>query len=234
MNILINYAHLRYYNSRKDNTSTGLKVGGFDRVIEYSVEDIDEDYRVKFANILNQRRGAGYWMWKPYIIHKTLQRMTTEDVLFYCDSGASFINHVKPYIEACKQDEKGIILFRDGHINKKFTKRDCFVYMDADSEKYINATQLTAGFQFVKKTDFSIEFYTEALKYAQNENIITDLPNICGLPNYPEFEDHRHDQSILTNLAVKHNIKTLPDPSQCGNHVREEGFSCIIDLHRRG
>ena len=42
MNILINYAHLRYYNSRKDNTSTGLKVGGFDRVIEYSVEDIDE------------------------------------------------------------------------------------------------------------------------------------------------------------------------------------------------
>ena len=58
MNILINYAHLRYYNSRKDNTSTGLKVGGFDRVIEYSVEDIDEDYRVKFANILNQRRGA--------------------------------------------------------------------------------------------------------------------------------------------------------------------------------
>ena len=95
-------------------------------------------------------------------------------------------------------------------------------------------TSNRAGFQFVKKTDFSIEFYTEALKYAQNENIITDLPNICGLPNYPEFEDHRHDQSILTNLAVKHNIKTLPDPSQCGNHVREEGFSCIIDLHRRG
>jgi hypothetical protein len=233
MNILINYAHLNYYSSREENTSTGLKVGGFDRVIEYGVEDINEDYRVKFANILNQRRGAGYWMWKPYIIHKTLQRMTTEDVLFYCDSGASFVNDVEPYTNTCKQDRKGIILFRGGHINKIYTKRDCFVYMGCDDEKYTNAVQLTASFQIVRKTDFTIAFYKEFMRYAKNENIISDLPNACGLPNYSDFEDHRHDQSILTNLSVKHKIKTLPDPSQCGNHMREEGFPCIIDHHRR-
>lgn len=233
MNILINYAHLAYYASREENSSSGLEVAGFDKVIKYTVEDIDEDYREKHKNILNNRRGAGLWMWKPYIINKTLNQMTEDDVLFYSDSGATFLQSAKPYIDACRADKNGLILFKDGHINKKFTKRDCFVYMGADKEEYTDTLQLTAGFQLVRKTNLTLKFYEEYLRYAENENIISDLPNTCGLPNYPEYEDHRHDQSICTNLSVKYAITTLPDPSQFGDPVRRQGFPRIVDLHRR-
>ena len=53
-----------------------------------------------------------------------------------------------------------------------------------------------------------------------------------GLPNYPEFRDHRHDQSILSILQVKHQITTYEDPSQFGNNFREEGFRQLINHHR--
>jgi len=32
--------------------------------------------------------------------------------------------------------------------------------------------------------------------------------NTCGLPNLPGFVEHRGDQSILTNLSIKYDIKT--------------------------
>lgn len=172
-------------------------------------------------------------MWKPYIIYKTLEEMTTQDVLFYCDAGASFVGKAEPYLKACKEDERGIILFKGGHKNKKFTKRDCFVYMDADESKYTDSIQLSAAFHVIRKTDFSLNFYKEYMRYAENENIISDLPNTCGLPNYPEYEDHRHDQSICTNLAIKHEVTTLPDPSQFGNNDRLKNFPHIIDHHRQ-
>ena len=50
-----------------------------------------------------------------------------------------------------------------------------------------------------------------------NKNILTDIPNACGLSNLPEFKDHRHDQSILSLLAKKHNVEMFRDPSQWGN-----------------
>jgi hypothetical protein len=42
-------------------------------------------------------------------------------------------------------------------------------------------------------------------KMELNPNIITDIENITG-PNLHGFKDHRHDQSVLTNLAIKHNL----------------------------
>jgi hypothetical protein len=35
-----------------------------------------------------------------------------------------------------------------------------------------------------------------------------DGENLCGLPNFPDFDSHRHDQSILTNLKTKYGITT--------------------------
>jgi hypothetical protein len=42
---------------------------------------------VRYAHILEQPRGAGYWMWKPYVILKTLvERMDWGDYLCYVRS----------------------------------------------------------------------------------------------------------------------------------------------------
>jgi len=232
-NILINYAQNKWINSQRMCSKTGISIGGFDEAREHSQEDISPDFIKKNQHILQHQRGAGYWLWKPYIIYNNLIKLDTDDVLFYSDSGSMFIDSFKEYIfDVCRADEKGIILFKDTHLQKVYTKRDCLILMNCDSPEFLGNKQLTAGFQLVRKTDFSVHFYRTLIEWAQDERIITDIPNTCGEPNYPEFKDHRHEQSILTNLQLLHDITTKADPSQWGNDRRETGYKQLINCHR--
>jgi hypothetical protein len=226
MKILINYAHLTYYASRYRNTKSGLELGGFDKCIEWHRSDLGEldQYRV-----MTEHKGAGYWLWKPWIILQTLKNMDEDDLLFYCDAGCSFLRNAQQYLDLCT-NSNSVVLFEGGHANYKYTKGDCFALMGCD-ESYYNRLQLTASFQIARKTDFAISFYEEFFEYAKDERILTDIPNQV-MDNLSGFIDHRHDQSILTNLAIKHNIKLYQDPSQWGDHVREPGFEKLIHHHR--
>ena len=231
--ILINYADKTYYKSQRQNTETGLSVGGFTDIIEYGAKNINDDFYNKNRSILDHPRGAGYWLWKPYIILETLNNISTSDVLFYCDAGVNFIESFNDYLfDINLSDEKGLTLFSGEHINKKYTKRDCFHYMDCDNKKYTDCIQLTASFQLCRRTDFTLDFYREYLKFAQDYRVISDAPNECGKDNYPEFIDHRHDQSILTLLQQKYDVSTIEDISQWGNSRREEGHKQLMQHHR--
>ncbi|QXD31411.1 hypothetical protein [Candidatus Pelagisphaera phototrophica] len=233
-NILINYAQNIWYNSQRMCSKTGISIGGFDEALEHSLEDISPRFIDKYKHILQHQRGAGYWLWKPYIIYKNLIKLDTDDVLFYSDSGSMFIGSFNDYMfDVCRDDEKGVILFKDNHLQKVYTKRDCLILMNCDSPEFLENKQLVAGFQLVRRTDFSVYFYRTLMEWAQDERIITDIPNTCGKPNYPEFNDHRHEQSILTNLQLLHDITTKTDPSQWGNDRRETGYKQLINCHRK-
>lgn len=231
--ILINYAQNTWYAAQKLNSYTGKRFGGFDTVYEHSLDDIHETFQHKHNHILSEQRGAGYWLWKPYIIFKNLIKLQDDDILFYCDSGGRFVDSFDDYLfDVCADDEKGIVLFKDTHMQRTYTKRDCFVYMNCDTTEYHNNLQLCAGYQLVRKTEFSVNFYAQLLEWAEDERIISDKPNTCGLANFPEFVDHRHEQSILTNLQHKENITTVMDPSQWGDDRREPGYKRLIYHHR--
>ena len=97
--------------------------------------------------------------------------------------------------------------------------------MDCDFPEYTDTIQLEAGVQLWKKTSKSIEVLEEQIKYCKDYRILTDSPNECNLPNYPDFQDHRHDQSVLTNLFIKHKLAVdstkHPTPyNQMRNYVR--------------
>ena len=216
--IHINYAHNCCEKSQPKNSKTAIEVGGFDRSIQYKYEDIDKEFADKNKHILSQGRGAGFWLWKPYFILKTLRTMNEKDVLLYTDSGSFFVDSFDAYIEFLHEIEEGLVAFTLGHPNRQFCKRDAFILMDMDEEEHVNAPQNGASFMFCKKTPFTIAFFEEFLEYAQDERILTDLENTQGLPNYPDFNDHRHDQAIYSLLLLKHGMqnKIVRDPSQWG------------------
>ena len=70
------------------------------------------------------------------------------------------------------------------------------------------------------KNTNNINLLNEWLRYCRDPRIITDDPNMCGRPNFIEFKDHRHDQSILTILSIKYNFTLFRDPTQWGNEER--------------
>ena len=110
--------------------------------------------------------------------------------------------------------------------------------MDCDTPKYLDSNHRLGGFSLWKKSRFSMEFVDELLHLAQDERMITDVENRCGYPNYPEFREHRHDQSIFSLLTKKHDLVSYRDPSQWGNGVKElypnSNYEQLIELTRKG
>ena len=123
-------------------------------------------------------------------------------------------------------ENNDILLFNSGCLHDEYTKRDCFILMNCDDEKYHNQIQLEAGILAVRKTEFNIKLLREWLKYCSNIFAVTDLPNSEGFPNYKGFKGHRHDQSILTNLSIKYNI-----PSIYINNIKLVEFD-ILKVHK--
>ncbi len=222
MNILLNYANSRYKYAQKMNSKTALKRGGFDKVYSFGPKDIDEQFREKNKDILSHQRGNGYWLWKPYFILRILHTLGNNDYLFYADSGTRFYKSITPLIERMESWQQAILFSSAGgnprltaivehQKNRYRTKRDTFILMGLDTPKYTDSRQHMAGYILLKKTPFAIQVIEEWLRYAQDPRVITDMPNQMGKMNYEGWMFHRYDQSILSLLMEKYNIRSSPD-----------------------
>ncbi len=217
---LVSYANHNFIRRQKKLSKSALKFG-VDKVYSYTEDMIrNTEFYKQNKKILRKDRGAGYWIWKPYIILDVLNKMNKGDILFYVDAGAEVVSDVKPLVKLCRK-QNGILLFNGINLNKYWTKKECFIKMDCDSDKYWNSPQVMGGYQVYMKNDKSIYFLYEYLKFIQISDIVDDSKRTY-LSNLPGFIEHRHDQSILTNLAIKYNIKGFRNPSQGGNHLKEK------------
>ncbi len=160
--------------------------------------------------------------------------MEADDLLFYCDAGAVFIASAKPVLDLCRRKDTPVVVFslEAEHRNRKWVKRDCFNYMEMDRQPYLDMPLIVGGYLVCRKTPFTVAFFEEWLALAEDPRLLTDAPNSCGLPNYPQFIAHRRDQSILSLLARKHGIATVPDISQWGNERRSPDLPQILALTR--
>lgn len=234
----INYADDKFKSAQKFNTKMAKRYGAR-KVIEYSPESIDKAFKEKNASIWNSPRGGGYWIWKPYIIYRTLKMLNTDDYLVYSDSGSCFIDDIQILINAMEKDKKDIMLFSLHSLEKNYSKRDAFILMDCDKTEFIETPQRCATYMIYKKNDYSLKFVEEWLKYAQDERIITNNENVMGKPDYQGFVENRHDQTILSLLSKKWGIEVFRDPCQYGNDMKypedvlaRSPYGQIIDSHR--
>ena len=181
----------------------------FDNVFVHTSEKIrNTDFYKEFKHILDQPRGAGYCLWKPYIILEDLNKMDDGDVLVYLDAADDLGDNGLDWIKNAMDNREYYISNWRGtrHKQREKTKKDCFVLMGCDSEFFYNFPQVEAGFVIFKKNQNNINFINQWLNYCKNENILTDKPNEYG-NNLPEFKSHLYDQSVLTNLVLKNNIR---------------------------
>lgn len=237
MGVHISFANLKYYRSLDNLERSSLKIGGVDKFIAYTDQWLmmQEEFEKLHRYILWQKRGYGYWVWKPFIILDALNQMEDGDIVLYTDAGMDVIHNLDPLFDLAEKHDVALFKIGGDHLNRTWTKRDCFIGMNCDEPKYWNSIQLTASYQLWKKTHKNLEILKEYLKFCGVPTIITDMPNIYGT-NFLEFKDHRHDQSILTNLSVKHNIKRFRDPSQFGNLETErfeEKYPQMFYHHRK-
>lgn len=213
MIVAINYADEKFEVSRKYNTKSAYKKGKFDKVIEYSFSDLDEEFKLRNASILAYARGAGLWLWKPYIILDALNKINDGDYLFYCDSGAYYVNDIYLLIDVLNKTNQNILPFELPLLERQFTKKETFVLMDYSN--YEN-NLICATYMLYKRSDKSIAFVKEWLKYMEDERLCSSKHFMPEIKEFDDYCEHREDQSVFSLLCRKHGLEAFRDPSNYG------------------
>ena len=112
----ITYGNEKYNNSKERLRKESANSGWFDTTTICGPENLSEDFKREFNDILKKPRGAGYWIWKFDIIKQQLTKMVNNDILIYLDAGCSINTKGKTrfneYIEMLNNSNESIISFK--------------------------------------------------------------------------------------------------------------------------
>lgn len=212
---LVSYADGGEIHLRNQNTLAQTAINkGFDNILLYGRKNLDKKFLEKNKHILNEPKGAGYWAWKPYVILDAMSKAKENDVIIYLDSGIIVTNKLKDGIGSLLRNiemfDKDIIVFPNNHKIRPYVKRDLLEHFNMNNDEYKNKHQMVGGVVIFKNTQIARNFVSEWLILCEQEKLISDKPS--ALQEDPEFEAHRHDQSILSLLTYKYpsNVQIFP------------------------
>lgn len=242
IHIITFYNHAFKYAAKLQRKS--LDLIKYDTYNQFTLSDFrkTEFYNQNFF-ITNEKKGAGYWLWKPYYINKVLCSIDDGDVLVYIDSGARFINDISPLIDIASKRDDGIVLFENyqgssyvsklphfdfnyenvyENINKitYWCKQEAFDFLNLNRLNFNTFHSIDASFQIYKKTNTSISFVSEWLSLCMNKSLLSDEPDILRDSKKDDYIFHLHDQSLLGVIAAKNQLELYRSPSQMGNHFK--------------
>jgi len=182
------------------------------------------DFWLAQKELLMYPRGAGYCIWKPMIMLHACSESEEGDVVSYHDASVLFKEDPRPLLDA-QTKAQDIYVIQTSFTNDDWTTDRCFKVMGCDSDKYRWARQLWAGTMAVRNTDRGRRFLLDWLCWLLNKEALLDNkddkrdhPEDSGRPN---FNDHRCDQSILTNLALKWGIQAQDNDVFCDDYHKD-------------
>lgn len=214
-----------YVRRVKQICEQAKKLNIFSECIPYTHLDLIND--VEFWNkhgefISSNSRGYGYWLWKPYIIQKTLSKLNENDILVYADAGCNLNfrtrkswNRFGEYIQMVNGSELGLLSFQMIHLEYQYTKkqtRDAIFIPGVDSQedidKCMNSGQCMATAMIMRKNKHTSFLMNRWYSLSENHDFINDVKTE---EEHPKFIDHRHDQSIYSLLVKKYGSIKIPD-----------------------
>jgi hypothetical protein len=204
------------------------KINLFNTIIFFTDEYLQKDkyfWNTHSNFITNNIRGYGYWLWKPYIIKKTIENLNNGDILLYLDCGCEINtnkrNEMIKYFNIIKE-EKIITSFT--FTEKFWNKMDLILHLSANSSEFTETPQRQAGAILLYVCDETRILVDEWYEIACNYNLIDDSPSLTE--NYEGFKEHRHDQSIFSLLTKKYKIKNTLNLESIIEYIRNRsGFS---------
>jgi len=171
---------------------------------EYLKNELDYwDQHSKFIN--ENKKGYGYWLWKPFVILKTMETMNDGDILLYLDCGCELScdrkNNLLKYIDIVKTDK---IIGTKTCIERDWNKMDLIEKLNMNKPEYLNTNQRQGGTNLFLVCEETRNLVNEWYKLGCEYHNIDDSPSI--IRNLNSFREHRHDQSIFSLLTKKYNI----------------------------
>lgn len=217
-------SHCEYIDAGHRLINQAKQLNIFSETILYSPEYLQKDLEFWSKHgtfISNNSRGYGYWLWKSYIIKKTMENMADNDILLYLDCGCEVSldrkNELLECINIVKTDK---IIGTTISPERDWNKMDLIEKLDMNKNEYLDTLQRQAGanlFLVCKETRLLVNEWYELGSDYHN---IDDSPSI--ITNFECFQEHRHDQSIFSLLTKKYNIYSKKTLSEAVHYIRNK------------
>lgn len=202
----------------------------FDTIIMYNENFLKNDH--EFWNqhkdfIKNNSRGYGYWIWKPYIIKKTMENLKDGDYLLYLDNGCEIgKNNLHSFSDLFDIAKRDLIVATTTHHEKDWCKIDLLLELDMIHDKYLHdSPQRQAGEIMFYVCDKTRDLVNKWYELCCNYHLLDDSPS--NVTEFDCFIENRHDQSIFSLLTKKyeifsnHSLNEFPifyNRNRSGNH----------------
>ena len=190
----------------------------FDENNVYTENDLinDKSFWDKHGEFIKQnKRGFGYWIWKPYLIMKEMEKLNDGDIILYLDAETKIIleekQYLLDYLEIVKEKK---ILYIFNHIEFRhlgglpdiiMNKMDVIYNLGMENNNLIYTHQYGASVQIIYVCKETRDLIKSIYDYiCQDYHNIDDTPSI--IPNHPYYYEHRHDQSLFSLLVKKNNL----------------------------
>jgi hypothetical protein len=220
--VFLSFANENYKNSMA-RIKDEVKRFPFSKVItydEYDLKNMSDFWNIHGSFVEQNKRGYGYWLWKPYLVYKTLSTLKDGDRLVYADAGASFGSDIHQFNEivAMSSRPSGVVSWSLPYLENQWTKQDLVEYLNASH--VMESTQLHATFFVLRRCEAVLSLVKKWYETASIYHLLDDSPS--AFPNHQSFNEHRHDQSIFSLLRKIHGTEI----SSCHN--------VLIDSKTRG
>jgi len=216
----ITYGDKVFEDSRKRIVEEAQNTRWFDTITAYTPDSLSENFKHEYPEVLSQKRGGGYWIWKFDIIRQKLDEIPFGDIVVYLDSGCT-INpkgekRFQEYVQMLNDNDKCIISFELTHLEKTYTTKQLLQYFDLCGD---TTYQYMATVLLMKKTLHVQDIFNTCFDVIRTDwRLITDYYN--NIEQMKEFKDSRHDQSILSLVRKKKGSIVLSDETWANNFTK--------------
>lgn len=168
---------------------------GFDFIFNYRKELLDPEFVAEYADVFANQRGAGLWLWKPWIILHTLKQIPENAILVYGDSNTIFRRPIDDLVAAAHKHE--IILLQHPTLSREQEAQlTTLENLDCNSEECRKGANVVACFMVLRNTQYTRDFIARWLDNCKNRGLF-----IRDDRESPMLVDHLNDQPILGIMA---------------------------------
>ncbi len=208
--ILISFADGAFKARARKFHEEATNFGLFDEVTVFSFETLSEALKSDHGGYMNATpRGFGYWIWKPQIILETLDTLGKDDILVYMDAGFTLNiggqRRFRDYLELTRAHDNKLLSFQNIYTEHNWTKADLALRLNLTiSSPEMMTSQLGGGLIMLQRTSSNESMIRQWIKIATEDNYRFSDDSPSQAANHPDFQEHRHDQSIASLLRKLH------------------------------
>lgn len=214
----VTYGDTPFYDKARTRiTKSAMNTGWFHHIDAYTQHNLTAEFRNEFGDILKQKRGGGYWIWRFDVLQDVMAKMRDGDILVFLDAGCRINKNgtaaFDEYVEMLKQSPHQMLAFQlQEKPERVWTTDKVFAAFDVSSSDEIrNTEQMAATYLMIQKGRLSEEWLSYILQVLRSDPwIITDRYNGDTKRTRSDFKDNRHDQSLMSvSRKIKGTAVTL-------------------------